>query len=55
LQDKRANLFNEKSKLFSIDLERMIMSIDEKKLIEYIREEMAKREQFIDNSIKSGN
>lgn len=44
LQDKRANLFNEKSKQFSLELERMIMNMDENELVAYLREELQKKE-----------
>lgn len=50
MADKRAHLFSEKTKQFSLELERMILSIDENQLIQYIREEMAKKELLIDTN-----
>ncbi|CDW80221.1 ankyrin repeat-containing protein [Stylonychia lemnae] len=44
LAEKRANLLDDKTKQFSLELERMIQSIDEAHLIQYLREEMAKKE-----------
>lgn len=44
LADKRSCLLDNNTKQFSLELERMIESIDENQLIQYIREELSKRE-----------
>ena len=46
LHERKTSLFNDEAKLFSIELERMINSIDEKQLIQYIREELIRRENI---------
>jgi hypothetical protein len=48
MKDKRADLFSEKSREFTKELERMILSLDENQLIQYIREEIGKKDQLID-------
>ena len=54
LYDKQASLFNEETRRFSKEIEKMILGLNEQTLIQYIKEYMEKNDdkQYSDEKIR---